>query len=347
MSGPAPARLAALSYALPEELIAQEPAPHRSDARLLVVDRGHERLEHRSVSDLPELLRPSDLLVVNDARVMRARVRGRRPSGGRLELLLLHAVDEATAEWEALVRGGPRVGESVELPEGRGEWTQALGGGRWRVRLAVTPDVPRWLRRVGELPLPPYVHRPEGPTPSDEERYQTVFAAAEGAVAAPTAGLHFTPELLARLAAAGIRHVALTLHVGPGTFLPIRDGELDTYTMAGERYELPQASIDQIEATRRRGGRVVAVGTTTTRVLESVAAAGTLRAGTGIATLFIAPGHRFRVVDALLTNFHLPRTPLLALVAAFAGWPLVQRAYETAVAARYRFYSYGDAMLLT
>jgi S-adenosylmethionine:tRNA ribosyltransferase-isomerase len=347
MSEVAPARLTALSYALPEELIAQEPAPRRSDARLLVVDRARERLEHRGIAELPELLRPSDLLVVNDARVMRARVYGQRPTGGRLELLLLHAVDDETREWETLVRGSPRVGESVELPEGRGEWTQALGGGRWRVRLAVTPDVPRWLERIGELPLPPYIHRPAGPTPSDEERYQTVFAASDGAVAAPTAGLHFTPELLARLAAAGIRHVPLTLHVGPGTFLPIRDGELDTYTMAGERFELPAASVDAIAETRHRGGRVVAVGTTTTRALEAAAASGTLRAGADTATLFIAPGHRFRVVDALLTNFHLPRTPLLALVAAFAGWPLVQRAYEAAVAARYRFYSYGDAMLLT
>jgi len=345
MSEPAPARLATLSYALPEELIAQEPAARRSDARLLVVDRAHERLEHRGVTQLPELLRSSDLLVVNDARVIRARVYGRRPSGGRLELLLLEAV--GANEWDALVRGSPRLGESVDLPEGRGEWTQSLGGGRWRVRLTVEPDVLRWLERVGQLPLPPYIRRPGGPTASDEERYQTVFATTAGAVAAPTAGLHFTTELLARLEAAGIRRVSLTLHVGPGTFLPIRDGELDTYTMAGERFELSQATVEAIEDTRRHGGRVVAVGTTTTRALEAAACGGTLTAGSETARLFIAPGHRFRVVDALLTNFHLPRTPLLALVAAFAGWPLVQRAYETAVAARYRFYSYGDAMLLT
>ena len=345
MSEPAPARLAALSYALPEDLIAQEPAAGRTDARLLVVHRAHERLEHHRVSELPELLRPTDLLVVNDARVIRARVHGRRPSGGRLELLLLEAV--GPSEWDALVRGSPRVGESVELPEGRGDWTQSLGGGRWRVRLAVEPDVLGWLERVGELPLPPYIRRPTGPTVADEERYQTMFARAAGAVAAPTAGLHFTPELLARLAAAGVRHVALTLHVGPGTFLPIRDGELDTYTMAGERFEIPAPTVEAIEEARRRGGRVVAVGTTTTRALEAAASSGTLCSGSETASLFIAPGHRFRVVDALLTNFHLPRTPLLALVAAFAGWPLVQRAYETAVAARYRFSSYGDAMLLT
>ncbi|HWP65588.1 MAG TPA: tRNA preQ1(34) S-adenosylmethionine ribosyltransferase-isomerase QueA [Candidatus Limnocylindria bacterium] len=345
MSGPSPERLAAFEYALPEDLIAQEPAPCRSDARLLVVNRARGSFEHRRIAELPDLLRASDLLVVNDARVVRARVRGRRPSGGRLELLLLHAV--GGDEWEALVRGSPRVGERVELPDGHGEWTAQLGGGRWRLRLAVGPDVAGWLERVGELPLPPYIRRPGGPTPADEDRYQTVFATTAGAVAAPTAGLHFTPELLRQLEGSGIRRAALTLHVGPGTFLPIRDGELDTYTMEGERFELPQRTVDAIEETRRRGGRVVAVGTTTTRALEAAAATGTLRAGSDTATLFIAPGHRFQVVDVLLTNFHLPRTPLLALVAAFAGWPLVRQAYETAVAARYRFYSYGDAMLLT
>jgi S-adenosylmethionine:tRNA ribosyltransferase-isomerase len=344
MSEAAPARLAALSYALPEELIAQEPAPRRSDARLLLVDRAGDRLEHRSIGDLVELLRPGDLLVVNDARVVHARVHGRRPSGGRVELLLLHAV--GGDEWEAIVRGSPRLGERVSLPDGEGEWSQALGGGRWRVRLRVGSDVPGWLERVGQLPLPPYIHRSAGPTAADEERYQTVFACAPGAVAAPTAGLHFTPRLLDMLTQRGVRRASLTLHVGPGTFLPMRDGELDTYTMEGERFELPHATIDAIDQTRRSGGRVVAVGTTTTRALEAAAAAGPLCEGPGLADLFITPGFRFRVVDALLTNFHLPRTPLLALVAAFAGWPLVRRAYETAVEARYRFYSYGDAMLL-
>jgi S-adenosylmethionine:tRNA ribosyltransferase-isomerase len=345
MSEAAPGGLAALSYDLPEELIAQRPAPARGDARLMVVDRAGDRLEHRTIAYLPDLLRPGDLLVVNDARVLRARIRGQRPSGGRLELLLLGEV--ASGEWEALVRGSPRVGEAVLLPDGHGVWTQALGGGRWRVRLTVTPDVPAWLERVGELPLPPYIRRSDGPTAEDEERYQTIFACSPGAVAAPTAGLHFTSGLLAALAARGVSRTAVTLHVGPGTFLPIRAATLDTYTMDGERFEVPEDAAAAVAETQRRGGRVVAVGTTTTRALEAAAAGGTLRAGSGLATLFIAPGYRFRVVDALLTNFHLPRTPLLALVAAFAGWPLVRRAYEAAVQARYRFYSYGDAMLLT
>ena len=345
MSEPAPARLAAFSYALPEELIAQEPAAERSDARLLVVERETARLQHRGIPDLVELLHPGDVLVVNDARVVPARVYGRRPSGGRLELLLLRPAAED--EWESLVRGRPRAGERIVFPEGEGQWIRPLGAGRWRIRLAVAPDVPGWLERVGEVPLPPYIRRSDGPTAADARRYQTVFARSPGAVAAPTAGLHFTPELLGTLAARGVSHVPLTLHVGPGTFLPIRDGELDTYTMEGERFDLPEATVAAIEGARRQGGRVVAVGTTTTRALEAAAAGGALRPGAGVATLFISPGHRFRVVDALLTNFHLPRTPLLAMVAAFAGWSLVQRAYETAVEARYRFYSYGDAMLLT
>jgi S-adenosylmethionine:tRNA ribosyltransferase-isomerase len=334
-----------LDYTLPPELIAQEPAPERTAARLLVVTREPPEMLHRTVADLPGLLRPGDLLVLNDVRVVPARVAGRRPSGGRLELLLLDPCPGG--DWEALVRGSPRVGERVHLPEGSGEWTAALGEGRWRLCLDVGGDVPAWLERVGEVPLPPYIRRPGGPTPADRERYQTTFARVPGAVAAPTAGLHFTPLLLAAARAAGIDHVALTLHVGPGTFLPIRTRDLATHQMAPERYALPDASAARIATVRAAGGRIVAVGTTTVRALESAGTDGVLRSGAGQASLFIRPGHRFSVVDALLTNFHLPRTPLLALVAAFAGWDLVRRAYAEAVRARYRFYSFGDAMLLT
>jgi len=338
-------RLEDLDYALPPELIAQEPVPERTAARLLVVTREPETFAHETVAALPTLLRAGDLLVLNDARVVPARVRGRRPSGGRLELLLLDACGDG--EWEALVRGSPRVDERVHLPEGTGTWTAALGDGRWRLRLEVPAPVSAWLERVGEVPLPPYIRRPGGPTAVDRERYQTTFARVPGAVAAPTAGLHFTPGLLAAADAAGIGHVTLTLHVGPGTFLPIRGGDLDTHRMAAERYELPAVTVARIQATRAAGGRIVAVGTTTVRTLESAAAAGALRAGAGEATLFIRPGHRFRAVDALLTNFHLPGTPLLALVAAFAGRAVLASAYAEAVRRRYRFYSYGDAMLIT
>ncbi len=270
---------------------------------------------------------------------------GRRPSGGRLELLLLAERDDG--EWEALVRGSPRVGERVHLPGATGTWTAALGEGRWRLALDVGGPVSAWLEQVGEVPLPPYIRRPGGPTAADRERYQTTFARVPGAVAAPTAGLHFTPALLAAAADAGIAHVTLTLHVGPGTFLPVRGGDLETHRMAPERYELPAAAAARIEAVRGEGGRVVAVGTTTVRALESAAGDGRLRAGSGEAGLFIRPGHRFQVVDALLTNFHLPGTPLLALVAAFAGRSVMAAAYAEAVRQRYRFYSYGDAMLIT
>jgi len=338
-------RLEDLDYALPPELIAQEPAAERTAARLLAVTRTPRGLAHHTVAALPRLLRPGDLLVLNDARVVPARVHGRRPSGGRLELLLL--AETVGGEWEALVRGAPRVGERVHLPEGSGEWTAGLGDGRWRLRLEVGGPVLAWLERVGELPLPPYIRRPGGPTAADRERYQTTFARAPGAVAAPTAGLHFTPALLAALEDAGVRQVRLTLDVGPGTFLPIRGGDLASYEMAPERFTLPSAAVERIAATRAAGGRVVAVGTTTVRTLESAAARRPLRAGRGDAALFIRPGHEFRIVDALLTNFHLPRTPLLALVAALAGSDLLRAAYEEAVRERYRFYSYGDAMLIT
>jgi S-adenosylmethionine:tRNA ribosyltransferase-isomerase len=334
-------RIEDLDYALPPELIAQEPAAKRTAARLLVL--AGDALGHRTVADLPSLLRPGDLLVLNDARVIPARVHGRRPTGGRLELLLL---EDTGGEWEAIVRGAPRVGEVVHLPDGRGTWNASLGDGRWRLALDVGGDVLAWLDRVGEVPLPPYIERPGGPSAADRERYQTTFARVPGAVAAPTAGLHFTPALLSALEAAGVGQATVTLHVGPGTFMPIRGGDLAAYTMAPERYVVPEETVARIAATRAAGGRIVAVGTTTVRTLESAAADGTLRSGAGAAALFIRPGHRFQVVDALLTNFHLPRTPLLALVAALTGWERLRAAYDVAVRERYRFYSYGDAMLI-
>jgi S-adenosylmethionine:tRNA ribosyltransferase-isomerase len=335
-----------LDYALPAELIAQHPAPERTAARLMAVDRATGERRHASVRDLPDLLRPGDLLVVNDARVIPARVRGRRPSGGRIELLLLRAVGGPSC-WTALVRGAPRLGERVHFACGTGRFVGAEGEGRWRIELDVG-DVPAWLERYGEIPLPPYVRRPAGPEPGDAERYQTVFARTPGAVAAPTAGLHFTPELLAALAAREVRRAALTLHVGPGTFLPIRAARLDDHVMEAERYTIPPETAAAVADTRRAGGRIVAVGTTTVRTLEAAATDDRLvRAGRGEAAIFIRPGHRFRVPDALMTNFHLPRSPLLALVSAFAGWEHVRQAYEDAVERRYRFYSFGDAMLLS
>jgi S-adenosylmethionine:tRNA ribosyltransferase-isomerase len=338
-------RLADFDYPLPAELIAQEPAPERDGARLLVAERGCP-LRHDSVRDLPAALRAGDLLVLNDTRVIAARVRGRRPTGGRLELLFVRPlVGDA---WEVLVRGGPRPGEAVHLPDATGTWGASLGDGLWQLRLDPGGPVLDWLERVGEVPLPPYIRRPEGPTTRDRERYQTVFADASGAVAAPTAGLHLTPALLDALGAAGVGTARLTLHVGPATFLPIREDDVERVELGAERWVVPPDTAERVNATRAAGGRVVAVGTTSVRALESaVDAGGALRAGAGETRLFIRPGHRFRCVDALLTNFHLPRSPLLLLVSALAGWDRVRASYAEAVARRYRFYSYGDAMLLT
>ena len=340
-------RLADLDYALPPELVAQEPPAERSDARLLVLDRLTGTRRHGAIGELPELLRAGDLLVLNDTRVIPARVYGRRPSGGRLELLLVRPLEDADGEWEVLVRGTPRPGERVHLAEGAGEWVVPLRDGTWRLKLVVDGPVLAWLERVGEVPLPPYVARPGGPTASDRERYQTVYAAAPGAVAAPTAGLHFTPALLARLASAGIEMRTLTLHVGPGTFQPIRTDTLAAHVMAPERYVVPPETAERVNEARAAGRRIVAVGTTTVRALEAAGGDGRLRAGPGEARLFIRPGYPFRMVDVLLTNFHLPRSTLLALVAALAGWDHIRTAYEDAVRRGYRFYSFGDAMLIT
>ena len=344
-------QLADLDYVLPEELIAQQPAPERAQARLLVLERQSPSTRHLRIADLPALLRPGDLLVLNDTRVIPARVHGRRPTGGTLELLFVRRRDDGSdgggEEWEVLVRGSPRAGEGVHLPDADAAWRGPLGDGRWRLAIRAGEAVPDWLERVGEVPLPPYIRRPGGPTGSDRERYQTSYARVPGAIAAPTAGLHLTPALLDHLRAAAIGVAAVTLHVGPGTFLPIRVDDLDRHVMESEWYDIPPLAATDIARARAEGRRVIAVGTTTVRALEAAGRDGTLAAGPGEARLFIRPGFRFRIVDALLTNFHLPKSSLVALVAAFAGWNRIRAAYEEAVRLRYRFYSFGDAMLLT
>ncbi len=357
-------RTSDFDYGLPPELIAQEPLEPRDAARLLVHRIGDGGHEHRRVHELPELLAPGDLLVVNDARVLAARLFARRPSGGRVELLFVEPLGpgERGERWLALVRPAkkPVPGEALEVegaPErliairrvpGPGgepgpEWELELANGGQGALLAL-------LERAGRMPLPPYIERATEGDPraaADRERYQTVFAARPGAVAAPTAGLHFTPELLARLAARGVERATITLHVGPGTFRPVESERVEDHPMHAERYEIPQATVAAVEAARARGGRVVAVGTTAVRTLEaSCDDAGRLRAGAGRTDLFLVPGARFRVVDALLTNFHLPRSTLLMLVSAFAGRERILALYAEAIAERYRFFSYGDAMLL-
>jgi S-adenosylmethionine:tRNA ribosyltransferase-isomerase len=336
-------------YELPPELIAQEPLPERDASRLLVLDRGMGGTAHHAFRDLPELLAPGDLLVANRSRVIPARLLGRRARGGEAEILLVR--DHGQGRWEAMVRPGRhlRPGQRVTIDDDLSVVveSEALGAdGRRRVRLlSKRRDVDGALERCGHTPLPPYIQRPD--LAADRERYQTVYARERGSVAAPTAGLHFTDSLLAKLAERGIEREEVVLHVGPGTFQPVRAARVEEHRVAPEPYVLPPGTAAAVERTRARGGRVVAVGTTTVRVLESAARPdGTVAAGEGETGLVIVPGHRFRVVDALLTNFHLPRSSLLLLVAAFAGREAVLRAYAEAVRQRYRFYSYGDAMII-
>jgi S-adenosylmethionine:tRNA ribosyltransferase-isomerase len=337
-------------YGLPVELIAQEPAAPRDASRLLVVDRARGAWEDRIFGDLPDLMRAGDCVVANRSRVIPARLLGTAvEGGGPVELLLLRPV--GAGRWEALVQPGRRcrVGARVELADGaaRARIVGEAATGARVVEIEGPWPVRELLERHGLPPLPPYIERHEAPKPEDRERYQTVYARDEGSVAAPTAGLHFTPDLLARLTRRGVAVHYLTLHVGPGTFRPLRSTRIDEHRMEAEPIEIPEPTARAVLDAKRDRRRVVAVGTTTTRALEWAAGEdGRLRAGPGEADLFIRPGHRFRVVDALVTNFHLPRSTLLVLVAAFAGRELVLDAYRHAVAERYRFYSYGDAMLI-
>jgi S-adenosylmethionine:tRNA ribosyltransferase-isomerase len=341
--------LDALDYPLPPAAIAQTPAEPREAARLLTIQRATGALADHVVMELPELLRAGDCLVVNDSRVIPARVFAEDAGGRRIELLFVEPL--APERWRALVRPGRRCPARAELRAG-GE-----GGARLRVA-EVEPDGVRVIERLdgtidelmraqGLPPLPPYIARHAKPGPEDAERYQTVYARAPGSIAAPTAGLHFSDDVLARLRLRGIETHTVTLHVGPGTFRPIKAARVEDHAVAAERVVIPDATARAVNAARTEGRRVVAVGTTATRALESaVDHAGALRALDGRATITIHPGHTFRAVDALLTNFHLPRSSWLSLVFAFAGRPLILRAYAHAVAVGYRFYSYGDATLI-
>lgn len=335
-------------YELPDELIARYPVDVRDSSRLLVLDRATDTLTHRRFADIIDYVEPGDVLVLNETRVIPARLLGRRASGAPAEVLLLQPVAGDDTTWSALVRPGARLrpGTRVTIADDfTVEVLDVLPDGARVVRLLTGPSVREALERHGHMPLPPYIGRPD--EPGDRERYQTVYARAEGSVAAPTAGLHFTPHLLTALEASGVRLVRLVLHVGAGTFRPVDVEDPAEHPMHAERYEVSEEAAGAINAARAAGGRVWAVGTTVTRTLESVAdETGCIRAGSGETKLFIRPGYIFRVVDRLITNFHLPRSTLLMLVAAFGGYERVMHAYRVAVAERYRFYSYGDAMAI-
>lgn len=341
-------------FDLPPELIAQEPPAERGGARLLHLARATGAVSHTTIAALPDLLHAGDLVVVNDTRVFPARLLGRRvPSGGVVECLLVSRSADSD-HWEALVHPGQKLKPGARvLFEGRhtlhGEILERRFFGRRVVRLWTDDgsSVDAAVDAIGHVPLPPYIKRDD--RPDDRDRYQTLFARERGSIAAPTAGLHFSEPLIARLKGQGIELVAITLHVGYGTFQPVRVERVEDHRLEAERFEVGDAAAAALTRALRDGRRIIAVGTTTTRTLEAVARAngGAIVAGRGSTDLFIYPGFRFQVVSGLLTNFHLPKSSLLMLVSAFAGRDLVRTAYDAAIAARYRFYSYGDAMLIT
>jgi len=329
-------------YELPPELIAQEPLPERRASRLLVLDGETGALDDRRFVDLVDWLAPSDLLVLNDTRVLPARLTGRKATGGRLELLLERVLGARAGRFQLRASRSPKPGTGIELDGGATALVMARRGDLFDLELDC--ELEPFLEAHGAVPLPPYIDR--APEAADRERYQTVFAEKPGAVAAPTAGLHFDAALLEAIAAKGVDTGRLTLHVGAGTFSPVRSERIEAHRLHAERVEVTQALCDKVERAKRGGGRVVAVGTTSVRALEAAAREG-LTPLTGETDLFIHPGFEFRAVDAIVTNFHLPESSLLMLVAAFAGHGATMRAYRHAVAERYRFFSYGDAMLLT
>ncbi len=329
-------------YVLPDELIASHPLPQRTASRLLTL--GREGLTHHAFADLTHLLQPGDLLVFNDTRVIPARLFGTKESGGRVEVL----IERITGELEALVHlrasRAPKPGQWLHFEDGVRAQVLGRADDLFRLCFAGVNSLPETLERIGHIPLPPYIDRSD--EPADRYRYQTVYARHPGAVAAPTAGLHFDEPFIEALGLAGVETGFLTLHVGAGTFQPVRTDTVEAHRMHRECYQIPEALVEQVLATHARGGRVVAVGTTALRALEAATQSGTLRAGSAETDIFIYPGYRFRLVDALITNFHLPRSTLLMLVSAFAGQARTLAAYREAVAQKYRFFSYGDAMFV-
>jgi S-adenosylmethionine:tRNA ribosyltransferase-isomerase len=342
-------KISDFDFELPAGLIAQEPSERRDESRLMVVDRATGSIEHRRFRDILELIPADDLLVLNTTRVFRARLLGTRDSGAPAEILLLYGMGPAMDHhWEAMVRPGAKMkaGRVVHIAPGFDViMRDAIPGGTRIVQLVADTDIDEAIERHGHVPLPPYIDRAD--RPDDAERYQTVYANESGSIAAPTAGLHFTPELLAELAAKGVRRADVLLHVGAGTFLPVKTEKLDSHVMHHEWYRVTAEAAAAVNETRRAGRKVWGIGTTTVRALESVIdSSQMIHADSRQTNIFLHPPHVIRSVDHLVTNFHLPRSTLLMLVSAFAGTDLIREAYSVAVREKYRFYSYGDAMLI-
>jgi S-adenosylmethionine:tRNA ribosyltransferase-isomerase len=340
-------QLTDFDYVLPDDLIAQYPADKRDESRLMMLDRKRQTIEVGIFSDIPGLLGAGDLLVINDTRVIPARLLGRKATGGKIEVFLVRRVPGPTERWECMTKSShpPQVGSELVFSREFKAVVSGQGEGGFRtLEFYCDGDFQSRLEEIGRIPLPPYIKREAGAL--DRDRYQTVFAREKGALAAPTAGLHFTPETLERLQQQGIEIRSLTLHVGLGTFLPVRTDDLRQHRMHLEDYSISAETAAAVNRARSEGRRVIALGTTTTRALESAAVNGRLVAGDGSTRLYILPGFKFQVIDGLFTNFHLPKSTLLMLVSAFAGRDFVLAAYRRAVAEKFRFFSYGDAMLI-
>ncbi len=340
-------RVEEFDYNLPRSLIAQYPSPQRGGSRLMVLDRYLGTIEHREFGDISDYFHPGDLLVLNNTRVLPARLIGKKETGGKCEILLVPSWNGKEGEWEVLIKGAAKIKKTTRIHFGSDIYGHVEVGknGKGKTVFSDQVDVINILKRIGHVPLPPYIKRKDEDL--DRDRYQTVFAEKDGSIAAPTAGLHFTHSLVQSLRDQGVSLTSITLHIGIGTFIPVKVKESEDHVMGAEWIEIPERTAKEIEHAKRRGGRVIAVGTTVTRALESFSDGnGRVRSGKGMTSLFIHPPYPFRVIDGLVTNFHLPKSTLIMLVSAFAGKDLIKKAYGEAIEKKYRFYSYGDAMLI-
>jgi S-adenosylmethionine:tRNA ribosyltransferase-isomerase len=334
-------------YHLPRSLIAQYPSPQRGETSLMILHRRTGLMQHQAFQDITKYLHAGDLLVMNNTRVLPARLIGKKETGGRIEMLLIPSWNGTKGEWKALIKNSGKVkrGCRIQFEPGLEGEIEEVKAGKGKVSFSCHSEVTDILREIGHIPLPPYIKR--GDEPLDRERYQTVFAERDGSIAAPTAGLHFTHTLLQSLRENAVRTAMITLHIGIGTFTPVKARDIENHAMEPEWIEISEETAREINATKAWGGRVISIGTTTTRALESFSdGKGGVRSGEGMSSLFIYPPYRFRVIDGLVTNFHLPQSTLIMLVSAFAGKDLLMKAYQEAVDRKYRFYSYGDAMLI-
>jgi S-adenosylmethionine:tRNA ribosyltransferase-isomerase len=337
-------RIEEFDYALPSSLIAQYPSTQRGESSLMILHRHEDVIEHKAFRDLPKCLNPGDLLVMNNTRVLPARLIGKKETGGKVEMLILPPIN-STGEWEALIKGSVRPGTRIQFGQELYGEVKNVKDGKGKIRFSSSKEVKDLLQKFGRVPLPPYIKREDEPL--DRERYQTVFATQNGSIAAPTAGLHFTHDLLQSLKDRGVIVTWITLHIGLGTFTPVKTRNVEEHTMEAEWVDISEQTAQEIEQVRAQRGRIIAVGTTTTRALESFYDGnGGVNSGKRMTSLFIYPPYHFRIIDGLITNFHLPKSTLIMLVSALAGKDLLLKAYQEAIEKKYRFYSYGDAMLI-